>query len=186
MLHRMNKNKTPLTPAKTKSGVYKARPRRCEPRAIADLMPEVGRAAFKRFGFVQSSIVSRWEEIVGDRYATCSMPEMIRFPMGKKAEGTLELTVSSAMAPMIQHVVPEIIERVNRFFGYNAVEKVKIKQGHVAFASKQRQPKAAPILKAQAPELGDSLRGIADPELQAVLQSLANSLATSDLLAKKE
>ena len=43
-----------------------------EPRArgarasVSDLLPEVGGAAFRRFGFVQSSIVSRWREIVGD------------------------------------------------------------------------------------------------------------------------
>src|SRR3546814_16802530 len=34
-------------------------------RAMADIMPVVGRAAFRRFGFVQSSVVSRWTENVG-------------------------------------------------------------------------------------------------------------------------
>ena len=55
-----------------------------EARAVSDLMPEIGRAAFRRFGFVQSSIVSRWDEIVGPRYAHVSTPESIRFPAGKK------------------------------------------------------------------------------------------------------
>ena len=41
-----------------------ARARRA--RAVSDLLPEAGGAAFRRFGFVQSSIVSRWREIVGD------------------------------------------------------------------------------------------------------------------------
>ena len=36
------------------------------PRAIADLMPRIGGAAFRRFGFVQSSVVTRWAEIVGE------------------------------------------------------------------------------------------------------------------------
>ena len=34
-------------------------------RAMSDLLPAAGGAAFRRFGFVQSSIVSRWQEIVG-------------------------------------------------------------------------------------------------------------------------
>jgi len=38
-------------------------------RAVSDLLPEAGGAAFRRFGFVQSSIVSRWRDIVGARYA---------------------------------------------------------------------------------------------------------------------
>jgi hypothetical protein len=45
------------------------RPRGGAARAVADMLPDVGRAAFRRFGFVQSSVVSRWPEIVGPRYA---------------------------------------------------------------------------------------------------------------------
>ncbi len=152
------------------------RPRGGEARAVSDLMPEIGRAAFRRFGFVQSSVVSRWDEIVGSRYAKVSMPESIRFPAGKKAEGTLELVVESGHAPMMQHVLPEIIDRVNRFFGYAAVAKVRMRQGLVAPAASPVAP-AAPMLKPVPFELGDSLREIADPELNAVLESLAKSLA---------
>ena len=82
------------------------RPRGGEARAVSDLMPEIGRAAFRRFGFVQSSVVSRWDEIVGPRYAAVSSPEAIRFPVGKKADGTLELVVEGAHATMMQHVIP--------------------------------------------------------------------------------
>jgi len=189
----MTKGKVSSDGEKPKKRAQKApakpyrRPRGGEARAISDLMPEVGRAAFRRFGFVQSSVVSRWSEIVGERYAAMSAPEMIRFPMGKKSEGTLELTVAGAMAPMMQHVTPEIIERVNRFFGYGAVAKVKIRQGHVAPPRTAEKPaRAAPMLKPAPAELGDSLRGIADPELQTVLESLAASLSSADSLAKEE
>ena len=37
-------------------------------------------STFKRFGFVQGAVVSRWAEIVGERYAKVSTPESIRFP----------------------------------------------------------------------------------------------------------
>jgi hypothetical protein len=152
------------------------RPRGGEARAVSDLMPEIGRAAFRRYGFVQSSVVSRWDEIVGSRYAQVSSPESIRFPAGKKAEGTLELVVESGHAPMMQHVIPEIIDRVNRFFGYAAVVKVRMRQGVVATPARA-VARAAPMLKPAPFELGDSLRGIADPELATVLESLAKSLA---------
>src|SRR5689334_84899 len=38
-------------------------------RAVSDLVGQAGGAAFRRFGFVQHAIVSRWPEIVGPRYA---------------------------------------------------------------------------------------------------------------------
>ena len=59
----------------------------------ASFVGEVGGVAFRRFGFVQSAIVSRWSEIVGERYARVSSPESIRFPTGRKSGGALTLLV---------------------------------------------------------------------------------------------
>jgi hypothetical protein len=143
-------------------------------------MPEIGRTAFRRFGFVQSSVVTRWAEIVGPRHARVCAPESIRFPPGEKSEGILQLVVVPAHAPIIQHVIPEIIERVNRFFGYNAVAKVKLRQGEVKAPATPEPAKAPPSLRPVPVELGDSLRDIGDPELRAVLESLARSLGSQD------
>jgi len=144
-------------------------------RAVSELLPDVGRAAFRKFGFVQHAVVSRWSEIVGERYGQVSMPEAIRFPQGKRAEGVLHLLVGGAHAPMLQHIAPEIIERVNRFFGYAAVARIAIRQGEV----RRRAPTAPPVPPPQPlpDELGDSLRTIADPELKAVLEALAAGVA---------
>jgi hypothetical protein len=152
------------------------RPRGGRAKSVSEMLPAVGAAAFKRFGFVQSSVVSRWNEIVGEKYAAVSAPESIRFPHGKRADGTLTLTVASAHAPMMQHLEPVIIERVNRFFGYAAVARVTLRQGEI-----KRPAKAdiRPALRPVPTELGDSLRSIADPELKAVLESLARGVATA-------
>lgn len=149
-------------------------------RAIADLMPEVGRTAFRRFGFVQSSVVTRWPEIVGARHARVCAPEAIRFPPGERRDGILQLVVTPAHAPIIQHVIPEIIERVNRFFGYGAVARVKLRQGAVKPPASSEPAKAPPSLKPIPIELGESLRDVGDPELRAVLESLARSLGTTE------
>ena len=152
-------------------------------RQVSELLPSVGGAAFRRFGFVQSSIVTRWPEIVGERLATASAPESIKFPHGKKQDGTLTLVARGAHAVMIQHVVPEIVERVNRFFGYPAVAKVAIRQGDVAPRPK---PRPALTLRPVPAEFGQSLKTIADPELKAVLEALAAGIgATSGLPAIK-
>jgi len=148
-------------------------------RPVSDLLPQAGGAAFRRFGFVQSSIVSRWKEIVGPRYAAVSSPESIRFPVGRKSEGVLTLVVEGAHAPMMQHVAPAIVERVNAFFGYPAVARVAFRQGIVQ-AGRARQWPAPPSLRPIPAELGESLREVADPELRACLESLARGLADSD------
>jgi hypothetical protein len=156
-------------------------PRANRSRQVAELLPAIGGAAFRRFGFVQSAIVSRWAEIVGERYAAASHPESIRFPMGKKQDGVLTLVVRGAFAPMMQHITPEIVERVNRFFGYHAIERVVIRQGEVAKPAPKRARAASTVVPI---ELGQSLKTIADPELKAVLESLAAGVAASSGLPR--
>ena len=145
-------------------------PRQNRARAVSELLPAIHGAAFKRFGFVQSALVTRWPEIVGTRWAAASAPESLRFPPGKKADGVLTIVVRGAHAPMMQHIAPEIIERVNRFFGYAAVARLTIRQGEVA---KPMPRTAPPSLKPAPPEIGEGLKVIGDPELRAVLESLA-------------
>jgi hypothetical protein len=162
---------------RTKKAAEPARARRMRP--VSDLLPEVGGAAFRRFGFVQSSIVSRWREIVGARYAAVSSPESIRFPPGRKSRGVLTLVVQGAHAPMMQHVAPAIIERVNLFFGYPAVDRLSFRQGFVQV--ERAKSRAAPSSLPPLPiELGDSLREVVDPELRACLESLARGLASGE------
>jgi hypothetical protein len=177
MLPAMTKS---LTQEEIRQKKYAAEPKRSRrTRSLSDLLPEAGGAAFRRFGFVQSSIVSRWPEIVGERYAAVTSPESIRFPPGKKSRGVLTLVVEGAHAPMMQHVAPVIMERVNLFFGYPAVERLSIRQGNVQ--AKQVKSRPAPSSVRPIPaELGDSLREVADPELRACLESLARGLSTGD------
>src|SRR3954451_9025174 len=151
-------------------------PRSCRTRSAGELVGNVGGRSFKRFGFVQSSIVSRWAEIVGERYAKASSPESIRFPTGKKGGGVLTLLVDGAHAPLIQHLTPMIVERVNRFFGYAAINRIVFRQGkQPAAAPRPERPQLRPVPK----ELGEGIREIADPELRHCLESLAAQIAAS-------
>ena len=174
----MTKSPKPGSPKpRRKAAAEPARARRA--RAVSDLVPAAGGAAFRRFGFIQSAIVSRWHEIVGVRYAAVSSPESIRFPPGRKSGGVLTLVVEGAHAPVMQHVGPSIIERINRFFGYPAVERLSFRQGIVQ--ARKARPKAQdPSLRPIPAELGDSLREVVDPGLRACLESLARGLSSGE------
>jgi hypothetical protein len=171
-------------PRKKTAAAAPARPSRSrggEARGIADLIPAIGETSFRRFGFVQSNLVSRWAEIAGPRYAAMASPESIAFPRGQKAQGTLNLVVTSATAIFMQHAEPEIISRVNRFFGYEAVVRVKYRHGALSRPLRpEPRPAAPPSLKPISIAPGDGLKPIGDPELQTVLESLARSMAEKE------
>ncbi|HPU15366.1 MAG TPA: DUF721 domain-containing protein, partial [Polymorphobacter sp.] len=79
-------------------------------------------------------------------------------------------------APIIQHMVPEIIERVNRFFGYGAVDRVALRHGDMPRKPARAAKRAGEPI---APETSATLRDIADPELRDALQSLAIALGST-------
>ncbi|MEO7366097.1 MAG: DciA family protein [Sphingomicrobium sp.] len=153
-------------------------PRSGRARSAGDILGKVGDPAFRRFGFVQGAVVSRWGEIVGERYAKVSSPESIRFPTGRKSGGVLSLLVEGAHAPLMQHLTPLIIERVNRFFGYAAVDRLVFRQGRQPAPPPQHPSR--PALSAVPKELGEGLRQIVDPELRACLEALAARLESSE------
>ncbi|WP_265569903.1 DUF721 domain-containing protein [Sphingomicrobium nitratireducens] len=146
-------------------------------RRAGEIAGDIAGLAFKKFGFVQGAVIQRWPEIVGEKYARASLPESIRFPAGRKSGGTLTLLVEGAQAPLFQHLAPMIIDKVNTFFGYPAIERVVFRQGRLpAPAPRPERPRPQPVPK----ELGEGLREIADPGLRACLESLAAGLAASD------
>ena len=171
-----------MVPPMTKSGGTKQRRERDQPRralrarSVSEMLPDIGGAAFRRFGFVQSSVVSRWQEIVGERFAGISAPESIRFPHGKRSQGVLSLVVEGAHAVTMQHVAPDIIDRVNRFFGYPAVARLHVRQGRVE-AVRARGRGSVSAATPLTAEMGDSLRSIGDPELRMCLEALARGIA---------
>ncbi len=144
-------------------------------RSVAELVPLVGRKAFRRFGFVDSAVVARWPEIVGPDYARQSTPESLSFPHGKRSGGTLNLSVSGSHALMIQHVAPQIIERVNRFFGYDAIARIAIRQGMAA--AKEPVTAGADQPRGEVPEdVAGSLKAISDEGLRQSLEDLARQM----------
>lgn len=163
--------KKPVLPAAPPERSRRARP-------VADLVPSIGGQAFKRFGFTQSAIVERWEEVVGAQYARHSRPESLAFPRGKKDGGTLKIAVTGALAPMLRHVEPQVIERVNRLLGYAAVAKVVLRHADMEPVVRAAPP-PVPVPVELSSETRSTLRDIADPDLRASLESLAQALSAS-------
>ncbi|WP_439532602.1 DUF721 domain-containing protein [Polymorphobacter sp.] len=162
-----------------KTDTPRPRPRALGARRVADVMPQVGGMAFKRFGFAQGALVERWSEIVGVAYARHSRPEGLRFRRGEKSGGTLEVAVTGALAPMLKHVEPQLIERVNRVLGHGAVAQVRLRHADIDDERGHDRPPAPGATAVLSDETRSTLRDIADPDLRASLESLAQALATT-------
>jgi hypothetical protein len=143
------------------------------PRPLADVLRKTLNDAFAKQGFASTELIMRWPEIVGAEIAAHSEPEKIRWPrqVGNDAPepATLMLRVEGPAAIEIQHLSNVILERVNRFFGWQAVAQVALRQAPLTRRPAAKPPAADP---AAAARIADTLGEIADAELRDALARL--------------
>jgi hypothetical protein len=156
------------------------------PRAVSTLLPGLTRHALGKHGFSSAALISDWDMIVGPELAATCQPVKLAFPRGARDGGVLHLNVSGGAALELQHIAPQIVERINGHLGYRAVARLKLVHGS-AVRSRSQARKRAPQTAAPPldPTLCPALDGIADPALKACLQRLGGAIAARESAAKK-
>jgi hypothetical protein len=151
--------------------VHKPRPA----RSLAELTTGFLAETFKKQGFAATELVTRWPTIVGPEIAAHAEPIKLQW---RRAEGdeppqpaTLVLRVEGPAAVEIQHLANVILERVNRFFGWQAVGRIALRQAPLTRHAAPQPPPA--IDQAEAERVAATLTEIGDEELRMALARLA-------------
>jgi len=135
-------------------------------RPAASLLKKLVSPAFRRQGFSQADIITRWSTIVGPMLADHSLPERLRF---NADGGILQITVNGAFALEMQHLQPVILERINGYFGYNAVTRLSFRQVPFSALGPARRPRPEPSAEA----LAEAQKEIAPETAPALADALA-------------
>ena len=146
------------------------------PRGIAAALPKVTRAVFKRQGFTKSDVLTNWKSIVGDDLARRCCPEKLIWP-GRGTDGaTLRVRVASGWAPKMQHLEPTLVERINTYFGYRAVARLKLVQGAVRVIEPRAPRRTRALTDAEDTLLEQRLSAIRDPDLAEAMRGLGRQV----------
>jgi hypothetical protein len=149
------------------------KPSKREARPLAEFLGACLSDAFKQQGFASAELVTRWADIVGPEIAAHAEPLKVQWPraVGNEAPepGTLVLRVDGPTAIEIQHLATVILERVNRFFGWQAVDRLALRQAPLS----RRGKKVAKVIDPEAAaRIAATLPEIADDELRQALARL--------------
>lgn len=148
--------------------------------ALAGLLPRVAGKALRQRGFVESAVITRWAEIVGQELAEETAPERIRFPRGQRAGGVLHVRVGGAAALELQHHAPVVVERVNAFFGYPAVARLQLVQAPLPPAAERpARVSAEPLDNEAEAALAGAVEGVENDELRGALLRLGRAIRRS-------
>lgn len=155
---------------------------RSGPRAVGEFSQRLTKKPLGKRGFTEASLIIEWPQIVGGDQALGSLPLKIAFPPGERTAGTLHIrVVSGGLAMEFNHREPLILQRINGYFGYGAVAKLKITQGPVPPRAPRRQVKPPAVLPPeQESALQDRLAAVDDPEIRDALARLGRNLAGRD------
>jgi hypothetical protein len=133
---------------------------------------------FARQGFASRELVTRWAEIAGPEIAAHSQPLKIQWPRPVEGQAqepaTLVLRVEGPMALEIQHTSDVILQRVNRFFGWNAVGRLALRQAPLSRPLRRKArsgPDATDVAK-----VAETLTSVEDESLRTALARLGASI----------
>ncbi len=97
---------------------------------LASLLDNAIEPALKARGFASSAIHMHWAEIVGPELARWCEPASLRWPPRPpgaaeiKEGATLTIRVEGAFALDLQHRAPQVVDRINGYFGWRCVERL--------------------------------------------------------------
>ena len=149
-----------------------------EPKPLADLVGRCVAEAFKRQGFASCEIVTHWDDIVGPEIAAVAEPIRMQWIRTRDRDesmpATLVLRVEGPGAIEIQHLAGVIVERVNRYVGWQAVAAIALRQAPLR--RRRRKPQRPKIDENLAASIAGRMTGIADDRLRAALGRLGAAI----------
>jgi hypothetical protein len=157
-------------------------------KAAGHYVPKATAECFRRHGFHVAEILLNWPSIAGQQLAQYSMPVRIKWPRrstaGAEADDSqartpqrtsLELWVDGGRALDVQYGSKGIIDRINTYFGYNAITELRILQGPVRGEESGTGPQRAAVRPSPRPAC-DEAKGVQHAPLREALGRLGASV----------
>lgn len=158
--------------------------RRTAARGVADILGRVLEPVLARKTGMRLDLIKIWPEIVGEQFADQTRPEKIKWPRRSHEDdpfkpAQLIVACEPSVALFFQHEEASILERLNVFFGFQAVDRIRILQKPVMGAERQQTSVEKPISKAQREKIGFMLAKVEDPDLRETLARLGKGVIRS-------
>ncbi len=156
-------------------------------RAVGSFVPKLAAKAFEKYGFPSAEIITSWAAVAGADIARISAPERLKWPRSASSArdsadfdaavgATLILRVDPAHALDVEYRAAEILDRINRHFGYRAVSTLKILQAPLPQPEPMNENLERRADIAAQPQA--DIEAIADAELRSALTTLWASVSS--------
>tara|TARA_Y100000768_G_scaffold374502_1_gene344278 strand:+ start:292 stop:813 length:522 start_codon:yes stop_codon:yes gene_type:complete len=155
------------------------------PQSIGDTLRKVNRNFSSKFGKIEFIIHSKWPDIVGSYFKIYSEPKNItRLPDYENDLGEtiykshLNVNVAPAAALEFQHFKDTIIEKINSYFGYKAINDLRIQQNYLPkdVDFNKNKSKMMPVSLEESELISNEIESLQNNELKDSLMKLGKNI----------
>ncbi len=151
--------------------------------SVAKMLKPLAKNLLGKNGFTEVDLLANWYEIAGEM-AEYTLPKHISYQKNNRDNGVLSVEVpSGAFALELQHREKFIVAKINAYFGYNAVAKIKIMQNaEMPVQDVDDVGNAQKVLVTEEEEnyIRELSEGICSKELQIQLERLGKKIINSN------
>ena len=146
-------------------------------KTIGTNVTKIVKPLISKRGFGNTEIINNWVNIVGDKLAQNITPQKISYNRNSNVDGVLLLRVnSSSVALEIQYIEKQIVNKINTYFGFSAIGRIKIIQGPIPTPEKKIVDKIKTVANTDKIELERKLNSVKDPDLRVALAALGTAI----------
>jgi len=103
---------------------------------LKSLLPENAKKILKKDGFVYFEIIKNWKNIIGEKMFKDVAPLKIK---KINNENILSINVNKNIMIEIEYSRDQIIEKINSYLGFNAINKIQIISKDSSFEIKKKK-----------------------------------------------
>ena len=107
-------------------------------RPFGNTLPRGIKGILKKNGYNYSEIISKWNLLVGKDISNCCYPKSIKMSQSSR-NGTLILSVERGNEINVEYSKKEIIDKVNGYFGYKLISKIRLQTFNSAVIKEKKQ-----------------------------------------------
>jgi hypothetical protein len=147
-------------------------------QTLSDMVDAVVGPAARKRGLAAATLIADWPLVVGERLASRCQPIKLTFTPGRQSGGTLLLHAAASAALDLQFCERQVVERVNAYYGFGAVARLKVVQAPPGKpAMRQKRIKRPDPSSEQVARLRADTEAVGDPQLAEALLRLGCSIA---------
>ena len=107
-------------------------------RPFGNTLPRGIKGILKKNGYNYSEIISKWNLLVGKDISNYCHPKSIKMSRSSR-NGTLILSVERGNEINVEYSKKEIIDKVNGYFGYKLISKIRLQTFNSAVIKEKKQ-----------------------------------------------